>query len=234
MKKFSSYSLILIFSIIPVFLHAQLSVSYQIFQPDDVVIEVGQWKMTAKELEKYGIEPLKVVMVNDGNTDETCVPDRQYLLPYDVYKRLKYYAGPSWIKIYGCPLVSFYVVGPALLIIMFPQEVQEIDQLAETLNKNFSVQAVIQSVKAVAKIAIRMGSTAPVKTLFWGSGTLGISLLIREYFIRSAGVSNRALFSYIHQEMFFESCHIPAHTSMTKLILVAKEQGKNNESGYGV
>lgn len=57
-------------------LRADLSVSYQTFKPDDVVIEVGRWKMKAKELEKYGIEPLKVVMVNDGMCEELFTLDR--------------------------------------------------------------------------------------------------------------------------------------------------------------
>lgn len=207
-------------------LHADLSVSYQTFQPNDIVIEVGQWKMTAKQLEKYGVESLKVVIVNDGNTDETCVPDRQYLLPYDVYKRLKYYARPSWIKGYGCTLLSFWIVGIALLVILFPQEIQELAQHEKIQSQNFNIQAVRQSIEAGHEIGMRILSTAIVKHLFWFSSSLGISLLIRQYVIKSAAVPNRALFSYIHQEMFFESCKVPAHTSVTKLMFVEKEQDK--------
>lgn len=108
MKKFCSYSVVLIFSIIPVFLQAQLSVSYQAFQPDDIVIGVGQWKMTAKQLGKYGFESFKATITNEDVSEQLFTSDRLPIAGDEIYKRLKYslpITGAKWLSL------SFLIVN---------------------------------------------------------------------------------------------------------------------------
>lgn len=224
MKKFCSYFLVLIFSIIPVFLHAQLSVSYQAFSPDDIVVEIGQWKITAKELEKYEIEPLKVVMANDGDTDEVCVPDRQCLLPDNLYKRFKCSTGISWLKGCGGILAYFCFLSFVSLPIMFPEELQKMRK--ELRKMNNSQWSSAQKIQYSFNMGMGTSHISPIKVCFFNGSLLVGSVLIAWYFIRSAVVANQRLISYLRLNLFFEECQIPAHTSTTRLMFVAKEQDK--------
>ncbi len=92
-------------------LRADLSVSYQAFQPDDIVIEIGRLKMKAKELKQYGLEPVKATVTNSGTCVELFTPDRPYISNDIVCKKLK----SSLITVGFTSLLTGYI-GTILLI----------------------------------------------------------------------------------------------------------------------
>ena len=94
-------------------IHAQLNISYQPYELDELVIDTDGYKMTAKALDTYGMKATKVTIANTGETEETIALDTQSLSCGDVYKRLSYStiaAGSKgvlvtllvWISLIGC------------------------------------------------------------------------------------------------------------------------------------
>ncbi len=194
-------------------LRADLSVSYQSFQPDDVVIDAGKFKMTAKQLEKYGIEPVKVTVTNYGMCEELFVPDRPCVSADEVYKHLKYslpVTGAKWLSVCFVVVSCIFPLG----ICMYDSNLfEQIDQFLDN-----PTMPHIEMWKNVCR------NHPPV--LAWVSFLGGSTVTMLTASLFSANGLNKDLYDFCEHNLTSNDMVMLPGTTGTKLMFIAKEQGK--------
>lgn len=194
-------------------LRADLSVSYQPFHPDEIVIEFGRWKMTAKHLSQYGLEPVKIAIANQGADEAVFTPDISCISTENVCQKLKSSLMTVGLKslLAGCisaPIVTACIYIVAGVHLIRPNK----DENLTAYNNRLSLALI----KEFPQTSHFLSIVAPLFLCSYAIGSVGMA---HQY--------NQDLSAWCNKNLISSAVVIQPQQQITKLLFVAANTSKH-------
>lgn len=230
-------------------LWAEVAVSYAPYGADEVVITVGKHKISAQLLAKYGLEPVKVTIQNDQDTDLIFRTDRKCTSIDEAYTCLGYGFVSTFIKVHASAASIATILSLGIWHTIDPWYAQTrkfLNGVAESAAKICSndehgtrleilfrrMGFAWQKGEQYAQDFCSEENLLEFCKAHWPKGLAlfailtGLSIMELGYFY-CAYTYNVSLYSYLQAELFSNELIVPPHQTVTKLILIKKMEKKD-------